>query len=251
VLGLLALPTAAGAATRVPAKFFGTNWDAQIQKNAPPALQDQEWKRMHDSGVKATRVPVSWVFVETSPGVYDWTATDRLVELATKNDIELLPVVLYSPEWQRRQLENFASPPKDPSAYAGFMTQMIARYGPKGTYWTAHPELPKRAIRYWQVWNEPHLPFQWTEPKGGDWAADYGKLLRVTYKAVHKADPGAKVVLAGLANASYKFLKNLYTRGKVHGSFDVAAIHPYTRTPDGVVELVRRIRGEMTALRRR
>src|SRR4051812_5148758 len=117
VLGVLALPTAAGAATSVPSRFFGTNWDADISKNAPPALQDQEWKRMHDSGVKATRAPVEWAATETSPGVYDWSKVDRLVQLATENDIELLPVVLYAPPWDREDPDSFASPPEDPNTY--------------------------------------------------------------------------------------------------------------------------------------
>ena len=38
------------------------------------------------------------------------------------------------------------------------------RYGPRGSWWQDHPDVPKRPIRTWQIWNEPHLRFQWGNP---------------------------------------------------------------------------------------
>ncbi|MEA2481454.1 MAG: polysaccharide biosynthesis protein PslG [Thermoleophilaceae bacterium] len=239
-----AAPAAAQAQT-VPPSFFSTNWDGEIAKNAGDQLRDAEWKRMTDTGVGSTRTNFDWVTAEPRKGVYRWTTIDDLVSVATRNRIELLPVVMNAPPWARERSGNFGSPPKDPNDYASFVTALIQRYGPDGLFWTLHPELEKRPLRIWQIWNEPHLKFQWDSKPGEDYAKGYGKLLRVAYKAIHKADPGAQVVLAGLANRSYAYLASLYRRGKIHGFFDVAALHPYTVKASGVIELTKRFKGIM------
>jgi hypothetical protein len=68
--------------------------------------------------------------------------------------------------------------------------------------------------------------------------------LKDFYSTVKAADPHAKVVLAGLANTSWTYLGDLYRKG-AHGHFDIAAIHPYTTKPSGVVRLVHRFRAVM------
>jgi hypothetical protein len=135
-----------------------------------------------------------------------------------------------------------ASAPLDIPAYTRYLSALVKRYGPQGTFWKLRPDLPRRPVRAWQIWNEPHLPFQWDRWSRDDWARDYGRLLRVAYRAVHRADPGARVVLAGLTNRSYVYLEELYQRGRIRGSFDVAALHPYTIEASGVVHLTRRFR---------
>ena len=186
---------------------------------------------------------LNWAVAEPSRGQYDWAPSDALVSLASVNDVELLPVVIYAPQWARQHPDQGASVPKNPADYARFMTALIGRYGPNGSFWAEHPELPQAA--------DPHLadleraasalPVR-RQRDEEDYAKAYGQLLRPAYKAVKKADPGAKVVLAGLANRSYAYLNALYRRGKIRGSFDIAALHPYTAKPDGVVELTRRFR---------
>ncbi len=99
--------------------------------------------------------------------------------------------------------------------------------------------MPKRALRTWQIWNEPHLRFQWDSDR--PWQRNYGRQLRVAYKAIKRADPGATVVLAAHVQQSWKFLGELYAHGRVRGFFDVAALHPYTRRAGGVITLARRV----------
>ena len=233
------------AQARVSASFFGTNWDAEIATRAPDTTQGREWSRMASTGVRSTRTPFEWVKIEPEPGQFDFSTSDRIVRLSAAHGVEVLPVVLYAPVWARERPGNFGSPPRDPADYTRFLDVLIKRYGPAGSFWAEHPELTARPIRNWQIWNEPHLPFQWDETPGDDWAHDYGVLLKAAYPVVKAADPGAKVVLAGLANRSYVYLSHLYRRGRIRGSFDVAALHPYTAKPDGVVELTRRFRGVM------
>ena len=72
----------------------------------------------------------------------------------------------------------------------------------------------------------------------------YVALLKRADKALKAADPGAKTVLAGLPNESWKALKAIYDAG-ARGSFDVVALHPYTGIPENVVRIVKIVRREM------
>jgi hypothetical protein len=49
-------------------------------------------------------------------------------------------------------------------------------------------------------------------------------------------------VLAGLSNASWTFLAELYKKGRIRGYYDVAALHPYTTKAKGVITLAKRFR---------
>lgn len=244
---VLALAPAASAAERtVPPRFYGANWDAEIQRNASPAVIEREAGRMAATGVETMRTNFEWAFAQREKGgPFDFTRTDVVVQSATAHGIEVLPVVIYAPEWARRYPKREFSPPARPGDYAGYVRALIRRYGPSGTFWAEHPELPARPIRYWQPWNEVHLGFQWNVPPEDDWAKGYGALLRKTYRTVKQADPGARVVLAGLANFSWQYIADLYRRGKVKGSFDVAAVHPYTRKPGGTATIVEKFRTPM------
>lgn len=243
VVALAFLPATGQAA--VPSTFFGANWDAEIAKDAPLHVQEREWRRMSQTGARTARVAFEWVKIETEPDRYDFTVSDRVVRMAVLNNVDLLPVVMYAPPWERERRGSFSSPPKNPKHYARFLDELVKRYGSTGSFWVENSQLPWRPIRHWQVWNEPHLPFQWDGVAGDDWARDYGRLLRPAYRAVHRRDSRAEVVLAGLSNRSWTYLGALYKRGKIRRSFDIAALHPYTQSHRGVVELTRRFRKVM------
>ena len=115
------------------------------------------------------------------------------------------------------------------------MTALVTRYGPAGSLWAERPDLPRRPIRAWQIWNEPNLTRYWSAQP---FARPYVRLLRAAHAAVHAADPGATVVLAGLPNESWTALREIYEAGG-EGSFDAVALHPYTRRPRDVVRTVK------------
>jgi hypothetical protein len=119
---------------------------------------------------------------------------------------------------------------------------MVGRYGTNGSFWTARPDLPPIPITNWQIWNEPHFIEFWGDRP---WAHDYVKMLKRTYRAIHKADPAARVVLSGLANKSWNYLKEIYRNGG-KGSFDYAAIHPFTASVAGVETIIEKARRVMS-----
>jgi polysaccharide biosynthesis protein PslG len=241
---LLGAAAPASAQRDVPPAFFGVNYDAHIADHATPAVADGEFRLQARSGVETTRVVFSWN--KTQPlkdEPPDWSRIDAVVTRASRQGIDLLPVVIEAPPWARERRQVYHSPPKHPRLMAGFFELLIERYGPSGDFWALNPDVPRRPLRTWQVWNEPHLPFQWDSRK--PWARPYGSLLRWSYKAIKRSDRGARVVMAGLSNTSWKYLDELYRKGRVRRHFDVAALHPYTSRARGVIVLARRFRTVM------
>ena len=242
----LALAAPASARRDVPPLFYGVNFDADIALSAPAATQDDEWARMAPAGVESGRTIFSWDKAQTKVGQpVSFAVTDPVVARAARAGIDLLPIVMEAPDWARENKDAYHSPPRDPNQYAAYLTALVGRYGVGGTFWGEHPELVARPIRTWQIWNEPHLQYQWDTEPGVDYAPGYGRLLRRSYAALKAADPGSTVVLAGLANKSWEYLDHLYHKGRIKGAFDVAGVHPYTATARGVVTIAAKFRAVM------
>ena len=128
----------------------------------------------------------------------------------------------------------------------------MLRYGPKGTFWAANPGTPKVPIRKWQVWNEQMAPWYWV-PR--PWAPTYVKLLKASYKAIHKADRKAKVIAGSLMSYGnyhqWDGVRDMYKRGGKR-YFDEIALHPFTNdksarvTANQTLEIVKRVRKVMS-----
>jgi hypothetical protein len=212
------------------------------------AYRDSELARQARAGVGLLRQPFYWGLVETSPGRFDFSKLDSYVEAVTRHRIRLLPILFGTPDFGssapppgRRSRGTY--PPKSPAAFARFAAAAGRRYGPGGSFWSEHAGLPAMPIRSWQVWNEPNLPQFWAS--GPDPAA-YAKLLRPAAAAIRQADPGARVVSAGLSFSRHgipfeRFLRALYAAG-AGDWIDVVAVHPYAPDATATVGLVERAR---------
>jgi hypothetical protein len=242
VLLILALAPSAEAKRDVPQGFYGAVWDGEVA-TAPPAVQEAQWGRMAAAGVESARVVFRWDDAQPDPSQPPgYAATDQLVAFASAHGVRLLPVVIYAPAWARKFPGRGASPPARADDYAAYLRGLVGRYGPQGSFWAERPDLPRRPVREWQVWNEPQLRYQWDDE---DYARGYGELLRAAHSALRQADPGAKLVLAGATNVAWDALAELYRRGGIRGRFDIATLHPYTSTADRVVKVARLFRAEL------
>jgi len=227
VIALLATAPAADAKRRVPQGFFGTVWDGSVVR-APDNVQDGQWSRMSRSGVESVRAVFSWAAAQPQGGAsVHFDATDRLVTLAVRHRMRLLPVVAETPSWARAYNNRF-SPPRRFGDFGVYLRTLAERYGSDGSFWSEHPELPKLPIRVYQIWNEPDLSYRWYAKRGSRyaWPAGYVRMLKVSRNVLDATDPSAKVVLAGLTNDSWNHLRRLYRR-RIRGLFDIAAIQTY------------------------
>jgi hypothetical protein len=235
---LFAISTAA-ARPAVPPAFFG------VVPQGP--LSAQDFDRMHGA-VGTLRISVFWFQCEPQPRQYDFSALDEVVGAAAEQGIDVLPVVWGSPAWLA---SNVARPPLATAqarhAWALFLRRLVERYGPGGTFWIGRERRPP--IRRWQIWNEPNFLLFWRprpSPRG------YARLLAISAGAIRGADPGAQVVMGGVApvNAGLStsgFLRRLYEVPGVRRNFDLAAVHPYAATVAGVRSGIERIRAVMKA----
>jgi hypothetical protein len=212
--------------------------------SSSPELIGPETKVMARSGVTSLRAPLYWNELEPRPGHLRLAAVDGLVAAAARARLDVLPVVLGTPGWAAANPYLLAaSPPRDPKDYAAFLRALIRRYGPNGTLWSQRPSLPKVPIRAWQIWNEPSHDYYWAKQP---FAPSYVRLLKVADQAVHGADPGAKTVLAGFPDRSWESLAQVEKAG-ASGSFDVAAVHPYTAKVADVLKIVKLDRAALRA----
>lgn len=227
------LAPAAAAAERVPYGFLGMSVDGPLLRT--DVDQAREFRLMARSGVESVIAEVNWNFLQPREDVPpDFTRTDRYVGNAARRGIRVMANVLYAPAWAAVDPGDGASPP-EPGPYAGFLRQLVLRYGPGGSFWAERPALRPLPVRDWQVWNEP--------PSKGFWSVqpfqfDYVELLRYARFAIKYTDPGARVVLAGLTWRSWMDLGKIYRAGG-KGLFDAVSLHTYTKRPRDIPYIVR------------
>jgi hypothetical protein len=245
VLALL-LPAAAQA---LPRGFFGIVPQSSIDR--------EDTSRMSRGGIDTIRVALGWSGVQPSPrGGYNWAGLDASVALAARDRLEILPFLYSSPrwisgDWRRLPVDNG----RQRRAWGAFVEAAVERYGRGGEFWAEHgpgsdDPLPRRPIRAWQIWNEENF-FYFTRPAS---PGRYARLLAISERAIHRADPRATVVMGGLfgdpgqgpprAMDAVDFLDRMYRVRGVKGSFDAIALHPYAAdTADlrGMVEGLRQV----------
>lgn len=233
----------AGAPAQQPRREIFLGVSPGLPLLGSPKLLQREVPVMAQVGVTSLRTPFYWSNLEPQRGKPRLARTDAVVAAAARARLDVLPVVQGAPAWAKANPYDSAGPPRDPDDYARFLTTLIERYGPEGSLWRERPELPKMPIRAWQIWNEPSHDYYWsTQP----WAPSYVRVLKVAHKAIRKADPGAKTVLAGFPDRSWESLRAVLDAG-ASGSFDVAAAHPYTAKVSNVLKIVELDRAALRA----
>jgi hypothetical protein len=229
-----------GGTTRVPREFFG------IAHGGPQDARD--YRQMHDIHIRTMRVRLSWRLTEPQKDHFRWP--DRHVAVLAENGIRPMFTVFGSPGWATGNPYDGVPPLKGKAKnhWQEFLEAAVQRYGPQGSFWRDHPDVPKKAVKAWQIWNEPNLLKTFTETTGNQLRLvkhaprAYAKLVKNSDQTITKADPHAKVILAGLTAesmfrsgdapqskkiASDTFLKKLLKAGNVTNHFDAVALHPY------------------------
>ena len=185
-----------------------------------------------------------------SPAEYDWRHYDQVIGDAARQGIRVLPTIYGSPSWAAVRANYPPWGQGNLEAFRAFASAAAQRYGASGSFWAAHPEIPRLPVIWWQLWNEVSSSNFWdATPK----AREYVDLLRVFRESIREADPGAKILLAGLfptpiAPNSFPFrpyLRALYMAG-AGPLFDGAALHPYSTTPEIALQRVRAMRRVMS-----
>lgn len=233
-----------------PRGFYG------VSSQTP--LKARDFDRMGSGRVGSLRSILSWAGANPNGnGDYVWWGFDSIVAEAARNKIRVLPFVYGTPTWVAKRLDNrncgsgcalYAPRSKAARrAWADFIGAAVERYGPGGTFWQEHPNLPKRPIRAWQIWNEQNSK-SFFRPRPS--TKVYAKMLAAAERAIHSRDRKADVVLGGMAELSGsrkampgpKYLRKLYRRKGIKKDFDGLAVHPYGAKVSSVKRQVRTFR---------
>lgn len=148
----------------------------------PPAQKERlraDLKAAHSLASPYLRLGFSWLKIETAPGVYDWAATDLLVDEAQAAGMLLIPYVSYTPEWAGATP---GDPPRELADYGRFMFAIADRYRHRNP----------GVIPSWELWNEPDVD-SWKGTVG-----DFATMIEGAALETRRADPDAVLILGGL-----------------------------------------------------
>ncbi len=249
LLTALMLGPLTGRAAAVSRSFFG------VVPLQPPTAS--EYTAMGRGKVGTLRIILSWANVEPTPGQRNWAPYDEMVANASAQGIQVLATLYGSPGFAA------SSPMRPPvstaarAAFAQFVTDAVNRYKLGGSFWQSpfwttfvatHPGAQPVPITDWQLLNEVNSPSFWAPPRPSP--RQYGSLLKLTAHSVRAADPGGRVILAGLftrpsqrrAIPIEEFLDKLYRVKGIKSAFDALAVHPYARRPGEALRTVKGVR---------
>lgn len=209
-----------------------------LNGEADPAKVERSMDMIAAGGFTFVRQMFAWYEIEPErDSHYDsrhnisaWEKYDRIVDLATERNLEIIARLDKPPRWAREgqpNLDRFpAGPPNDDADYAEFVAAVVNRY--------------RGRIHYIQIWNEPNLEGEW----GGQPIdpARFTRLLKAAYTAAKEADPNIVVLMPGLAPTDQTgptnlsdllFLQEMYDAGAKE-YFDIASamIYGYGYSPD-------------------
>lgn len=253
----LVLAPASASAAIPPRSFTG------LQSFDDPT--PRQWQGLRSARPGVFRMQFNWASVEanspstncsTSPCEHDyrWGRYDRAFDRAALAGVPIMPVVLGSPGWasEGREVQDQRWAPLPISAKGrhsrealyDFIEAATRRYGPNGTHWVG--KSAKAPAVYWQIWNEPNLPNYWHKRPN---AREYAFLVKGSNAAAKRGNRAVQSVAAGLPWSSIRgsieptrFIRSMFKVSGVSTSLASVAVHPYTREPKNVVELVRRFR---------
>jgi len=187
---------------------------------------------------------------------------DQCMKLYAADEVEVMATlatrVYESFSGGKKDWRNRATYDTDEAFIADYLAgvdKFLTRWGPGGTFFKDNPDLPRRPIRFIEIWNEPNFWYldadRMVPPKDeADRLATearreklYAKMLPAAYQFIKKKWPDVQVVgfgAGGAAHADVRFIKNVHAANPaVARSYDVLSTHPYVRPAPPETDYVR------------
>lgn len=183
---------------------WNDQWNNYMYKNRSDI--DKAIKLIKKLGVSIIRVDFAWNDIEKEKGIYNFEKHDYIVSACQKNNIEILALIGYCPDWTGMTWNN---PPPNHELFLEYTRALLNRY--------------KDSIKYWEIWNEPNSLFYWSPQ---DDMKTYTELLKKTYSVIKDASPKSYVVLGGLTSEGPFALKSILRQGG-GDYFDIVNFHPF------------------------
>ena len=209
-----ALAFTAAQAAASPYVRYGVQDDAWL--SAGPGDFYERLAELRELGVEVYRFTLRWDRVQPARGTFNWTWPDAVVHGLRANGIAPVVTIWGTPKWANGgRGPNYA--PRSKWSLAAFAKQAAARY--------------RSQVRHWIVWNEPNQR-RWLRPTS---ARTYTRLLNVSYTAIKRANPRARVaggVTAPRGNVGGQNPVNWIRAMRANrAKLDAYAHHPYPTRP--------------------
>jgi hypothetical protein len=129
-----------------------------------------------------------WAYYEPSPGNFDWSHADLVVDHARRQGLTVIARLGFVPEWAR------PDPDDQPTTFTYLDEE---QYGAFAAYVGAFVEHFQGRVGHIVIWNEPNISLEWgyrpVDPEG------YTDLLVAAHAAAKTADPNIAVLGGALA----------------------------------------------------
>ena len=154
---------------------------------------------LRESGACWTRARVEWQLIQPDPppAAYNWGwyGEKRLAALG-ETGVQLIGTIDDVPDWARGEpypgVRCTLIRDDRLADFGQFLTDLVNRY-----------KEPPWNIRTWELRNEPDGTAEWLTYAGQGCAGEYGdkyaEMMSVAYPAIKAADPGATVLMGGVA----------------------------------------------------
>ena len=160
---------------------------------------------MKEAGIGWVRMDFLWEDIEPRQGDFIFDKYDYIVDLLTKNKINILGILDYNVSWASPS-GRWNEPPQETSLFINYAAKVVSRY--------------KDKIKHWEIWNEPDSYIYWSKQ---DSLESYCVFLKKIYIALKKIDPECKILNGGLANGGSS-VNHLYDNG-AKDCFDILNLH--------------------------
>jgi hypothetical protein len=235
---LVALAAAASAATgflggrqprsllqvprTVPPDFLGMHfhrWPQGVPLSPAPTYS-YGGARSHD--YSGSGAGISWAAIHTADGVYDWSAMDPWVTTHQASSHMLIYTVYGTPAWLATSTTHQDAyghpgggyPPRALAPLAEFIGTLIRRY--------------KGAIRFVEIWNEPHFVHNYATFWWGT-AMELAAMGRTIYQAAKTADPTIRILAPGFDD---NLTAALTLRDPTLAACQASSLYQYLAAPD-------------------
>ncbi len=268
----------AGAALTGPAAHRAQATSRLAKASADPSAADPRFgiAQMADAPDQAqadsfnarwTRIPFIWHYLQPNgpasynPFALSGSGSDAVIDAQIKKGLDVVGMLEGTPPWAdpagTRPADAERAVPVNidkswsPPAYKDGQPDDSGKSwsGASVNYWGNYCYMMAKRyagkINNWIIWNEVSIPKgqdgssgQWTQWLGT--RRQYATLLEVAYKAVHAANPAARVIMYGdpywydhgqYLKDLFKILHDDDTSNRYHGYFDVANLHLYIGAP--------------------
>jgi len=204
----------------IPREYFGIHFHNPEKLPAVLPIDFGSW-RTWDSGV-------TWEHLEPKPGQWDFSRLDQVVDIAQRNNIQLLYTFGIVPRWA-------SSRPDDPFVYGPGGAAKPRNIADWENYVRTVAMRYKGRIKYYELWNEPSVTELEPNPKGfwHNSAADLLELGVAAKRVLQQVDPNAKLLSPGFVGGFTRI--DLYFKqggSRAIGTADIVAFHFYSPSPE-------------------